>query len=73
MDEHPQRYILPSVLPTRFDDPRSFIPDIFENWYMDLPEISETLYAVGSAKSQEVQIGYSLEVPLHIRDDHVSE
>lgn len=73
MNEHPQRYILPIVLPKGFDDPRSFILDISENRHMDLPEISKALYAAGSAKSQEVQIGHGLEVPLHVRYDHISK
>jgi hypothetical protein len=73
MNIHPQRDILPIVLPTGSDDPRRFVLDALENWYMCFPEIAETLYPVGSAKSQEVEIGHGLEVPLHIRDDHVSK
>lgn len=54
MDKHPQRYILPFVRPTGFDNPRRFILDVFENRYMDLPEVAETLDTVGSADSQEI-------------------
>ena len=54
MNEHPQRYILPIVLPTGIDNLRRFALDIFENWNMHFSEISEALYTAGGAESQEV-------------------
>ena len=54
MNEHPQRYILPFVRPTGFDNPRRFILDVFENWYMHFPKITETLNTARSAEGQEV-------------------
>lgn len=73
MNVHPQGDNLPIVVPTSFDNLRRFFLDILEDRHMYFPEIPETLYLVGSAESQEVEIGCGFETPFHIRDYHVSE
>ena len=40
---------------------------------MNFPEVTEALDSVGGGESQEVQVRDGLEVPFHIRYDHVSE
>ena len=73
MYEHPQRYIPPIVLPAGVDDSGRFVLDVLENGNVNFPEITETLDSIGGAEGQEVQIGDGLEVPFHIRYDHVTE
>ena len=73
MNKHPQRYVLPVVVPAGFDDPYRLVLDVPKNWQVYFPEITEAVYAVGGAEGQEVQIRHRLEIPLHVRDDHVPE
>ena len=54
MNKHPQRYVLPVVVPAGFDNPYRLVFDVLENWYMCFLEIAQTVYAVGRAESQEV-------------------